>query len=72
MKAKSQNQQILEYLKKGKRIHPIGALKQFGCFRLASRIKDLRNSGHDIKGKMVTKSDKTFKVYWMDAEKAKS
>ena len=29
------------------------ALEECGCFRLAARIKDLREQGHDIKTKAV-------------------
>lgn len=44
----SQNKQILDHLKRGIDITPIGALRLYGCFRLAARIHDLRADGHDI------------------------
>ena len=44
----SQNKQILAHLKRGTSITPMGALRLYGCFRLASRIHDLRSDGHDI------------------------
>jgi hypothetical protein len=52
----SQNKQIADYLNKGKKLTTIDALNKFGCFRLASRINDLRNNGMNI----VTK---TIKLY---------
>jgi hypothetical protein len=44
----SQNVAILTYLKSGNTITSLEALRKFGCFRLASRIYDLRQSGHKI------------------------
>lgn len=40
---KSQNEMILAHLRKGRKITAIDALKLFNCFRLASRINNLRN-----------------------------
>lgn len=62
---KSQNNQILKHLQKGRKINPLQALDKFGCFRLASRINNLRADGHHIEGKMVEKNGKKFKEYWM-------
>ena len=44
----SQNQEILKHLKEGKTITPLDALREFGCFRLAARIYDLRCKGYNI------------------------
>lgn len=44
----TQNDLIKEHLKKGKKITPMEALVNYGCFRLAARIKDLREGGLDI------------------------
>ncbi len=44
----SQNGRILTYLKEGHTITHFDALKGFDCARLASRINDLRNQGHEI------------------------
>lgn len=60
---KSQNQQILAYLKQGKSLTPLQALTKFGCFRLAARVADLRNDGVNIKTKRMTVSGKTFASY---------
>ena len=62
---KSQNNQILKHLQKGRKINPLMALDKFGCFRLASRINNLRADGHPIEVKMVEKNGKKFKEYWM-------
>jgi len=50
---KSQNNRILKYLKRGYSITPLYALKRFGCFRLASRISDLKKDGVKIRREMV-------------------
>lgn len=62
----SQNSLILDHLLSGNGISPVKALKMFGCFRLASRINDLRNQGLNIYGKMVEHAGKRFKVYYME------
>lgn len=43
-----QNLLILHDLKKGQAITPQGALRSYGCFRLASRIHELRAQGWPI------------------------
>lgn len=50
----SQCAQILKWLREGKPLTPLLALEQFGCFRLAARINDLRNAGHDIRMNLIT------------------
>jgi hypothetical protein len=60
---KSQNERILQHLKKGKKITPLDALEKFGCFRLAARISDLRKDGHLISTENLTKDGKTFASY---------
>ena len=44
----SQNNRIAEHLHKGLTITSLEALNLFGCFRLASRIHDLRERGENI------------------------
>ena len=63
MPAPTQNQQILEYLKSGKKISPLIALKKFGCFRLSARIFNLRQEGNPIVTENVTRRGKTFAEY---------
>lgn len=48
----TQSEAILNHLKQAP-ITPIQALEGYGCFRLAARIKDLREQGHDIKTKSL-------------------
>ena len=59
----TQTQRILIYLKTGKTLTPLEALKKFGCFRLAARISDLRSQGHTIWTNYITKDNKTFAAY---------
>ena len=59
----TQTQRILIYLKSGKSLTPLEALKKFGCFRLAARISDLRSQGHTIWTDYITKKNKTFAAY---------
>lgn len=48
MKRISQNQKILKHLKSKKTITPMEALLFYQVYRLAARIKDLRDKGHKI------------------------
>ena len=64
---KSQKDQILAHLKKGKTITPLEALKLFGCFRLAARIHDLRMDGHDIEVELIDVNDAKVASYWYAA-----
>jgi hypothetical protein len=43
----SQTTEILDMLKRGP-VTAMDALQQVGCFRLAARIADLREQGHEI------------------------
>ncbi len=49
----TQTNEIKTYLKMGYRITAIDALEKFGCFRLAARIKDLKDEGMEIDKVMV-------------------
>jgi len=44
----SQTEWILARLKEGRSVTAMDALNGCGCFRLAARIKDLREAGHNI------------------------
>ena len=48
----TQRKRILNHLKSGKSITALSALKLFGCFRLASRINQLREM-YNISTEMV-------------------
>ena len=45
---KPQTERILEYLIKNRKIMPLDALDRLGCYRLASRISELRRFGFAI------------------------
>jgi hypothetical protein len=60
----SQSSEILDHLKRHKNISPLEAFREYGCFRLAARINDLRKDGHNIKTLMTSEPDgKSFAVY---------
>jgi hypothetical protein len=50
----SQCASILKWLSEGKPLTPLMALDKFGCFRLAARIKNLKDDGHAITSNMIT------------------
>ena len=60
----SQNNRILAYLRQGHSLTPLVALRLFGCFRLAERVWDLRQHGHEIKQRLITIKGKRVSVYW--------
>lgn len=64
-KADTQAGKILAALLDGRRVSPRQALDEFGCFRLAARIYDLRRAGHQIHDGLVTVHGKTWTVYWI-------
>jgi hypothetical protein len=65
----SQNDSILAYLQSGKKLNPIEALNLFQCFRLTSRICDLKQRGFNIKKQFVkVSSGKKVMSYWIDIE----
>ena len=62
----SQNKQLKEYLEEGNSITAIQALEKFKCFRLASRITDLKQSGVPIDSQFIeVDSGKKVKEYWI-------
>ena len=64
----TQNTKILEMLKRlSKGITAIDALEKAQCFRLAARIKNLRDAGHDIETKRESKNGKSYARYWLAA-----
>ena len=66
----SQCTQILTALINGKRITPLDALDWYGCFRLASRISELKKLGWNIeKETVLLSSGKRIARYYMDEKK---
>lgn len=61
----SHAESILSDLRKGKKITPIDALEDYGCFRLGARIWDLRKAGHPIKAEIVEDKGKRYARYSM-------
>ena len=59
----SQKAQIEKWLKRGRRLNPAQALKNFGSFRLAARIDELRKDGLEIETKYQHKDGKRFASY---------
>lgn len=49
----TQKEAILIALKNGRKLTPLEALQDFGCFRLAARIYDLERDGYVIDRKMI-------------------
>jgi hypothetical protein len=49
----SQCEMIKDWLMAGRKLTQLEALNLFGCFRLASRIHDLRKRGLDIKKERI-------------------
>lgn len=60
---KSQRERILDYLLKGHKLTPMRSLYLFDCFRTASRIRELRKAGHNIRTDLVTVGKRTFASY---------
>ena len=59
----SQQEQIKECLLEGNSITAMEALDLFGCFRLASRISDLKKQGLNIESRRVHKGEKWVSEY---------
>lgn len=61
---RTQNDMIREALEAGRTITALEALDEFGCFRLASRIADIKKTGFPIhRGWYTTKSGKQIAAY---------
>jgi hypothetical protein len=58
---KTQEESILRWLDGGMELTPMQALHTFGCFRLASRIWNLRKKGYCIE----TRRENGYAVYRM-------
>ena len=61
----SQNDQIRAALILGRSLTPLDALNEFGCFRLAARVADLRREGLDIECVNETKNGKRYARYFL-------
>jgi hypothetical protein len=63
----SQASDVLSHLRR-KPITPMEALGLYGCFRLAARIKDLRDLGHLIGTRTIYKNKKKYAQYFLVKE----
>lgn len=61
----SQTALIKGWLLNGRSITQLDALNMFGCFRLAARIANIREEGHDIVTDMITVNDKRIAKYYL-------
>lgn len=59
----TQNQIVAKDLKAGKKLTALTALKRHGILRLSGRILELRESGMNIKTKMIEVNSKRIAQY---------
>ena len=59
----SQLSQIRAHLDRGRSITPMDALAMFGSFRLAARIKNLRDQGYPVNTQIIEVSGKKIAMY---------
>ena len=59
----TQSDMILAALNGGRSLTAIDALNEFGCFRLAARVADLRGLGHQIETEFIEHDGKRFASY---------
>lgn len=58
----TQNEMILNHLKMFGNITPMTAIEEYGCMRLAARISDLKERGHNIRTKMISRKNRFGKT----------
>tara|TARA_R100000234_G_C4967937_1_gene164833 strand:+ start:388 stop:651 length:264 start_codon:yes stop_codon:yes gene_type:complete len=63
----SQAERILDCLERGNSITPLDALNNYGCFRLAPIIFNLRKEGYPIET-IKPSGDKKFAIYKINKE----
>lgn len=66
MRFANQKLAILNYMYAGKTITQLEALDKFGCMRLASRIRDLRDEGHIIRTDLKNNGEKRWAEYTLE------
>ena len=64
----TQNKLILDHLRQGNSLTGIEALNRFGCFRLASRISDLKKAGAPIVKDTIKENGKRYAKYYLYAK----
>ena len=69
----SQERKIYAFLMDGNKINPYSAWVKFSCYRLASRISDMRAAGKRVSDQwMVSATGKRVKEYYMTEEDIKA
>lgn len=63
MNQDAQKDQVLMHMRKVGAITPLEALRKFNCWRLASRIKELKRDGWLINSTMVKRHGKRYASY---------
>mgnify|MGYP003634516554 CR=1 FL=1 len=63
METGTQKQNILKHLQDGNGITPLTALQNYGCFRLAAVVFDLKKEGWKIRTNVGTNGKKKFAIY---------
>jgi hypothetical protein len=58
----NQTDLVFQHLKREGTITPMEALRLYSCFRLAARIGEIRQDGHDIQTVMVERSTRSGKA----------
>jgi hypothetical protein len=66
----TQNEQLRAALLAGRSLTPMDALRDFGCFRLAARVADLRREGLPIECVSEMANGKRFARYYLKAPHA--
>lgn len=62
----NQSDRILKHLSTGRSITPLSALNRWGCFRLAPRIRELREAGYRIETHIIKRGGKRYAGYMLD------
>lgn len=70
----NQCERVLQYMQDFGTITPLDALADLGVMRLGARIWDLKNAGHQISRRMVSKKNRygevvSFSEYRLEDEK---
>lgn len=63
MRTESQNKVLRKHLESGKSISPLMALNKFGIYRLAARIRNLKDDGMNISTTMIYLNPVKFAKY---------
>lgn len=68
MTTKSQRLKIWAHLEAGNKITALDALKRFQCFRLASRIHELKKAGYPVVSQKIELNGKKVSQYYAQYE----